>query len=57
MARFYSLSLSRDLFGTWCLIRRYGRIGARRGQMRLEAFEKDMKKRKDFSGVKEKSQL
>jgi len=41
MARFYSLSLARDLFGAWCVIRRYGRIGSPRGQMRLEAFSSE----------------
>lgn len=26
--RFYNLSLERDLFGSWCLIRHWGRIGS-----------------------------
>lgn len=38
MARFYCLEVARDLFGQWCLIRRYGRIGTRGGQVRLDAF-------------------
>lgn len=34
MARFYVLALTRDLFGHWCVERRWGRIGSRRGQVR-----------------------
>jgi predicted DNA-binding WGR domain protein len=34
MARFYRLAVERDLFGMWCLIREWGRIG-RGGQMRM----------------------
>jgi len=34
MARFYGLALTQDLFGHWCVERRWGRIGARRGQIR-----------------------
>lgn len=36
-ARFYALSVERDLFGDWCLIRRWGRIG-QGGRMRAERF-------------------
>lgn len=36
MARFYVMNLTRDLFGNWCLERRWGRIGSRRGQSRLD---------------------
>ncbi len=28
MARFYSLDVQPDLFGAWCLIREWGRIGS-----------------------------
>ena len=34
MARFYRLAVERDLFGMWCFIREWGRIG-RGGQMRM----------------------
>ena len=34
MARFYGLAVERDLFGMWCFIREWGRIG-RCGQMRM----------------------
>ncbi len=34
MARFYRLVVERDLFGVWCLIREWGRIG-RGGKMRM----------------------
>jgi len=27
--RFYEMVVERDLFGTWCLVRRWGRIGTR----------------------------
>lgn len=37
MARFYALSVERDLFGDWCLIRRWGRIG-QWGRTRAERF-------------------
>jgi predicted DNA-binding WGR domain protein len=33
MARFYVLDVQADLFGAWCLIREWGRIG-RPGQLR-----------------------
>lgn len=38
MARFYVLLVTRDLFGNWCLQRRWGRIGSRRGQTRLDPY-------------------
>jgi predicted DNA-binding WGR domain protein len=28
MRRFYRLDVQRDLFGQWCLIREWGRIGS-----------------------------
>lgn len=34
MSRFYGLALTQDLFGRWCVERRWGRIGVRRGQVR-----------------------
>ena len=37
MARFYSLSLERSLFGEFVLIRRWGRIGGK-GQSKSERF-------------------
>lgn len=36
MARFYSFDVQPDLFGAWCLIREWGRIG-RAGQIRTTA--------------------
>lgn len=30
--RFYELSVSKTLFGEWCLIREWGRIGTKGGQ-------------------------
>lgn len=30
--RFYSLTLSKTLFGEWCLVREWGRIGTKGGQ-------------------------
>lgn len=38
MARFYALSVERDLFGDWVLLRRWGRIG-QGGRLRAERFE------------------
>lgn len=38
MARFYRLDIERDLFGTWCLVREWGRIG-KAGQRRLESYD------------------
>ncbi|WP_245316387.1 MULTISPECIES: WGR domain-containing protein [Chelatococcus] len=35
MARFYALSIERNLLGEWSLVRNYGRIG-RRGVFRLD---------------------
>jgi predicted DNA-binding WGR domain protein len=34
MARYYRLDVQRDLFGAWCCIREWGRIGSRAGQTR-----------------------
>lgn len=36
--RYYSLTLERDLFH-WVVVKRYGRIGAKVGQVRTIAFE------------------
>jgi len=33
--RFYSMALERDLFGSWCLIRHWGRIGSK-GRLRTD---------------------
>ena len=38
MRRYYRLSVQRDLFGRACLIREWGRIGAR-GQFLIESHE------------------
>lgn len=37
MHRYYRLDLQRDLFGAWCLMREWGRIG-QGGQMRSEPY-------------------
>ncbi len=37
MRRFYALSIERDLFGNYLLVRRWGRIGTK-GRMRVETF-------------------
>lgn len=47
--RFYSLYIQQDLFGNYCLIRAWGRIGISRQQKiiaftTLEAAEKEMQK-------------
>ena len=34
--RFYALSIDQTLFGEWCLIREWGRIGAMDGQKMVE---------------------
>lgn len=34
--RFYALSIDQTLFGEWCLIREWGRIGAAGGQKMVE---------------------
>ncbi|MEZ5752116.1 MAG: WGR domain-containing protein [Paracoccaceae bacterium] len=35
--RFYRLDVAPDLFGAWCLVRGWGRIGTR-GQQKIDAF-------------------
>jgi predicted DNA-binding WGR domain protein len=37
MRRFYRLDVQRDLFGQWCFIREWGRIGSA-GQVRMVPF-------------------
>ncbi len=38
MRRFYRLEVQRDLFGQWCLVREWGRIG-RAGRLRMAAYD------------------
>ncbi len=38
MRRFYRLEVQRDLFGLWCLVREWGRIG-RAGRLRMAAYD------------------
>jgi len=38
MHRFYRLDVQRDLFGAWCLMREWGRIGQGGGQTRMESY-------------------
>jgi len=37
MARFYRVAVQPDLFGVWCFIREWGRIG-RGGQIRVTSY-------------------
>lgn len=37
--RFYVMEIVQDLFGTWLLTRRWGRVGKGRGQILVMAFE------------------
>jgi len=37
--RFYAVDINRDLFGTWVLIRRWGRVGRHGGQSLTKSFE------------------
>jgi predicted DNA-binding WGR domain protein len=37
--RFYLLSVMRTLFGEWCLVREWGRIGAAGGQSKRTYFK------------------
>jgi predicted DNA-binding WGR domain protein len=37
MQRFYRMDIQRNLFGEWCLLREWGRIGSN-GQMRSLPF-------------------
>lgn len=39
--RFYSLSIAQDLLGDWVVVRVFGRIGSRLGQVRTDAFESE----------------
>jgi len=62
MRRFYRLDVQPDLFGQWCFIREWGRIGCA-GQVRMvpyatagEAHEalaaqRRMKERRGYSGI------
>lgn len=38
MHRFYRLDIAPDLFGRWCLVAEWGRIG-RAGRLRMAAFD------------------
>lgn len=40
MSRFYAISIEPNLFGEACLVRRWGRIGAR-GQSMIHHFERE----------------
>lgn len=39
MARFYAIAVLPTLFGTLCIVRRWGRIGSR-GRERIDLFER-----------------
>ncbi|WP_226584304.1 WGR domain-containing protein [Acuticoccus sediminis] len=49
MARYYALEVTRDLFGRWCVTRRYGRIGARMGRWRHDPFPSEEAAREAFT--------
>lgn len=38
MHRYYMLDVQPDLFGAWCVIREWGRIGSRAGQRRTVPY-------------------
>jgi predicted DNA-binding WGR domain protein len=38
MHRYYRLDVQQDLFGAWCLMREWGRIGQGGGQTRIESY-------------------
>ena len=38
MARFYHLDIQRDLFGNWCLVREWGRIG-KAGRCQINGYQ------------------
>ncbi|MBB5538780.1 WGR domain-containing protein [Rhizobium giardinii] len=40
MARYYAMAIEPNLFGDVCLLRRWGRIGAK-GQMKVHQFERE----------------
>ena len=42
IARFYALMIERDLFGHVMLVRRWGRIGSRRGRERCEEYASEV---------------
>jgi predicted DNA-binding WGR domain protein len=42
MARFYSLKIGKDLFGSVCLVRHWGRIGAMQGRELVAAWVQDL---------------
>lgn len=40
MARFYAMTVQRDLFGMWCVVREWGRIG-RGGRVIAEPYDSE----------------
>lgn len=44
MHRFYTVRVSRDLFGQWSLLREWGRIGSP-GRLRCDTFESESQAR------------
>jgi predicted DNA-binding WGR domain protein len=44
MCRFYRLDVQRDLFGAWCVMREWGRIGSS-GQLRSVPYANEPKAR------------
>ena len=37
--RFYAMSIDRNLFGGWSLVRRWGRIGNRGGRQKIDLYD------------------
>jgi predicted DNA-binding WGR domain protein len=46
--RFYRMTICLDLFGEVSLMREYGRLGQRGGQLKLKSFPDEDAARKDF---------
>ena len=54
--RFYVLSIDRNLFGGWSLIRRWGRIGSRRGRQKIDLYD-DLESAQGLFQKKEREKL
>lgn len=39
--RYYNVFVQKDLWGEWSLVKSWGRIGSKLGQMRIEPIESD----------------
>ncbi len=50
--RFYLLQVTQTLFGEWCLIREWGRIGSAGGQQRVEYHSTEAQARAALANIK-----